>query len=126
MIANTTQEALSEIRKTLSTAQLNKAGNVIAALKGGQWKAVAYKGSGGWMKATEAQQAHALPANLFPAPPPTALEVYCKLRGWAGGTIHGAIADLKTQGASFRDRLLDELPACEWDTMGVESLLKAA
>ncbi len=125
MIANTTQEALAIVRLTLSRAQLNKAGTVIAAMKNGQWYAVAYKGSEGWMPATQAQQAQPLPPALFPPVPPTALEVYCKVRGWAGGTIHGAIADLKTQGETFRDRLLDELLACG-DAHGVDLLLAAA
>lgn len=125
LIAHTTEEALNIVRKDLKTAQLNKTATVIAAVRGGEWIAVAYKGTEGWMKATNAHQAQPLPAAQFPPIPPTALEVYCKVRGWAGGTIHQAIQDLKKQGNDFRERLLNELPAAQWDDYGVNALLAA-
>ncbi len=120
-----TEEALAIVRLSLKTAQLNKTSTVIAALKGREWYAVAYKGSEGWCKASPAQQVSPLPSASFPAIPPTALEIYCALRGWAGGTIHGAVADLRQQGASFRDRLLDELCTADDKDPGVEMLLGA-
>ena len=124
-LATTPDQALSIVREKLKTAQLNKSRTVIAATKGGEWTAVAYKATDGWKPATVAQMAQALPAAQFPEIPPTALEVYCKVRGWKGGTIHQAIADLKEQGAEFRDRLLSALPAAEWDSYGVDALLAA-
>jgi hypothetical protein len=122
---STTEQALEIVHERLKTAQLNDKKNVIAATMGGKWKAVAYKGAEGWCNATMAQQAVDLPANQFPPIPPTALEIYCQLRGWAGGTIHQAVEDLRSQGRSFRERLLDELPRAEYDTMGVDALLSA-
>jgi len=124
-LAASPDQALSVVREHLKTAQLNKSRTVIAATKGGEWTAVAYKGTDGWMPATMQQMGQALPAAQFPPIPPTALEVYCNLRGWAGGTIHQAIADLKQQGNEFRDRLLDALTAAEWDGNGVDLLLAA-
>lgn len=122
----TTEQALKIVRESLKTAQLNDKGNVIAALHNGRnWKAVAYKGSQGWCNTTKEQRGVSLPEAQFPPIPPTALDIYCQLRGWSGGTIHQAVKDLRTQGRSFRDRLLDELPQAEWDTMGVDALLSA-
>lgn len=126
IIANSTEEALALVRENLTTAQLNKAGNVIAATKGGTWRAVAYKGNLGWSWATPAQQAAILPDAQFPPQPPTALEVYLKVAGLQGGTIHQAIADVKSQGRNFRERLVAELDAAFWDRAGVEKLLEAA
>ena len=126
MFANTTEEALAVVRTKLATAQLNKTGTVIAATKGGTWRAVAYKGNLGWAWATEAQQAVALPDASFPPAPPTALEVYLKVAGKQGGTIHQAIADVKSQGRTFRERLVDELSAALWDRSGAEKLMEAA
>lgn len=125
MIAKTLEAALAQVRLTLKNAQPNNAGTVIAALKSNQWHAVAYKTSEGWMSATMNQQAQALPAHLFPAIPPTALQVYCQAVGWQGGTIHQAIADLKKQSNDFRNRLLEALPKAEWDAHGVDMLLAA-
>lgn len=120
-----TEQALSIVRDRLKTAQLNTTRTVIAATIGGQWYAVAYKGSQGWCEANTTQRAQSLPSGQFPSIPPTALDIYCKLRGWQGGTIHQAVSDLRQQGTSFKDRLMDELPAAEWDTMGVDALLSA-
>jgi len=121
----TTQEALAHVRMSLKTAALNKTATVIGATKGGVWRAVMVKGSEGWRMASAAQQAAAIPQGQFPAIPPTALEIYCTLRGWSGGTIHGAIQDLRQQGEAFRERLLNALPAAEWDSTGVDALLGA-
>lgn len=121
----TTEQALSIVRVRLNTAQLNDKSNVIAATKGGQWRAVAYKGAQGWCNATMAQQGVDLPAAQFREIPPTALEIYCALRDWQGGTLEQAVRDLRKQGASFKDRLLERLPLAEWDTVGVDALLSA-
>lgn len=122
---STTEQALAIVRERFKTAQLNDKRTVIAATSGGKWKAIAYKGAQGWCNATMAQQSVDLPTHQFPQIPPTALEIYCELRGWAGGTIQQAVNDLREQGRSFRERLLDELPRAEYDTMGVDALLSA-
>lgn len=116
-------QALGIVRQTLRSAQLNITSTVIAALKGREWYAVAYRGSEGWCKASAAQQVSPLDPSKFPAIPPTALEIYCGLRGWAGGTIFQAVQDLRQQGASFRDRLLDELVRADDNDDGVDLLL---
>lgn len=123
--AQTPDQALSVVRTKLKRAELNKARTVIAAVRDGHWYPVAYKGSEGWLPATMAQKGNALPATMFPSIPPTALEVYCKLRGWAGGTIHQAVADLKKQGKEFRDELLDALNRVPTDDTGLDMILGA-
>lgn len=122
----TAQEALTHVRMSLKTAALNKTQTVIGATKAGVWRAVMVKGSEGWRMASAAQQAAAIPQGQFPAIPPTAMDIYLKLAGKQGGTIHQAIADVKKQGREFRERLVEELSAATWDLMGTEALMEAA
>lgn len=126
LIATTKEEALNVVRKELKTAALNKTGTVIGATKGGVWRAVAILGHEGWKWASDAQQAADIPQGQFPSVPPCALEVYLSLAGKQGGTIHGAIADVKKQGREFRERLVAGLEAVLWDDMGKEALMEAA
>ena len=118
--------ALACVRERYKGAYLSKDETVIAALKGGEWHVLALKDGDGWRASSFREEAVVMPKDQFPAIPPTALEIYCKLRGWSGGTIHQALRDFKEQAHSFRQRVMDELPKAAWDTAGRETFQAAA